>query len=142
MFLAPLTYDEFFKKVFSNLDIAQAFLEDFFEIKIESITKLDERHKVTRDSTVVEFDFRCKIDGAYVIIDMQQWKKPDIVHRFSLYHSLSSVLQLEDMPLKSIFINKKNRIKKDSEKKNERIKVKDYRRLEPVITLIWMVDDS
>lgn len=100
MFVAPLNYDRFFKKVFSDLNIAKAFLEDFLDIKIESITKLDNKHSVTDDATIVEFDYRCKIEGNYVIIDMQQWYKKDIVQRFYVYHSLNTVLQLEDMPSK------------------------------------------
>jgi hypothetical protein len=131
MYLAPLNYDRFFKKVFSDLRIAQKFLEDFLGVTIEEISLLETKHKVTDDAAAVEFDFRCKINGQYVIIDMQQWYKSDIVKRFYLYHSLSSVLQLEKIPIKSITINK-----------TKKYDTKNYDALEPVITLIWMADDT
>ncbi len=63
---------------------------------------------------------------------MQQWHKPDVPHRFYTYHTISTALQLEDLPLKTIIIDEK------TQKSRE---VKDYRRIEPVITLVWMVDD-
>ena len=72
MYLAPLNYDRFFKKVFSDLIIAKAFLEAFLGIKIESIERIKEKYKITDDAAFVEFDFRCKINGHYILIDMQQ----------------------------------------------------------------------
>ena len=91
--------------------------------------RLDNR--VTDDARAVVFDFRCKIEGSYVIIDMQQWYKSDVVYRFYTYHCLSTVLQLEDLPVKQILLS------------NGKFKeVKNYSSLEPVITLIWMVDDN
>lgn len=130
MYLAPLNYDRFFKKVFSELRIAKKFLEDFFEVEIEEITEFPVQHKVTDAATQVEFDYRCKIDGHYVIIDMQQWYKPDVVKRFFLYHALNSALQLENHPYKSLnFGEGKER------------KIRDYNGLEPVITLVWMAED-
>ncbi|MCP4054228.1 MAG: hypothetical protein GY739_14465 [Mesoflavibacter sp.] len=132
MYLAPLNYDRFFKKVFKDLKISQKFLEDLLNIKIQEIEKLDPVSRMTDESSVVEFDFRCKIDNAYVIIDMQQWYKQDVAHRFFVYHAASTVLQLEKLPLKSIVI--------DSAKKEEK-KIKDYRLIAPVLTVIWMVDD-
>jgi hypothetical protein len=90
MYLAPLNYDRFFKKIFSDLDIAKRFLEDFLDTKIEMIEMIKNRHAVTDDATYIEFDFRCKIDGAFVIIDMQQWFKADLVQRFYLYHALKA----------------------------------------------------
>jgi hypothetical protein len=131
MYLAPLNYDRFFKKVFSEKWIAQRFLEDFFDIEIEEIEMLATKHKITDNASAVEFDFRCKINGSYIIIDMQQWFKTDIIKRFYLYHSMNTVLQLEKMPDKSIAV--------EEEKKRE---VKDYDVLLPVITLIWLADDS
>jgi len=131
MYLAPLNYDRYFKKVFSDLKIAKRFLEDFFDVTIETIELLTIQHKITDDAVAVEFDFRCKIEGQFVIIDMQQWYKPDIVHRFYTYHCINTVLQLENLPLKSIATN------------SEKIKkVKDYSEILPVITLVWMVDDT
>lgn len=127
MFLAPLNYDRFFKKIFSDKNIAKRFLEDFFEISIEEIELVSLDHKLTNEAHLVKFDFRCKIDGKYVIIDMQQWYKQDIVQRFYLYHTANTVLQLEDLPT----------IQPTKEKK-----VKDYKSLLPVRTLIWLVDDT
>lgn len=138
MYLAPLNYDRFFKKVFSELRIAKQFLEDFLGVEIEEITEFPVQHKVTDTATQaviersrnVEFDYRCKIEGHYVIIDMQQWYKPDVVKRFYLYHTLNSALQLEYLSYKSLnFGEGKER------------KIRDYSTLEPVITLVWMAED-
>ena len=131
MYLAPLNYDRYFKKVFSDLKIAKRFLEDFFEVTIQNIELLTVQHKITDDAVAVEFDFRCKINNQFVIIDMQQWYKPDVVHRFYTYHCISTALQLEKLPLKSIALEG------DKERK-----VKDYNEILPVITLVWMVDDT
>jgi len=131
MYLAPLNYDRYFKKVFSDLRIAKRFLEDFFDVAIETIELMTVHHKVTDDAVAVEFDFRCRIGGQFVIIDMQQWYKPDVVHRFYTYHCVNTALQLEKLPLKSIAL----------EGDRER-KIKDYNEILPVITLVWMVDDT
>ncbi|MBP6664570.1 MAG: hypothetical protein KA168_04685 [Chitinophagales bacterium] len=135
MYLIPLNYDPFFKKVFSDVNIAKHFLEDFFDITIQSIELLPLNHKVTNNAAHVSFDFRCKINGQYVIIDMQQWYKSDIVKRFYVYHSLATVLQLENLSKKKQ--NNKN-------KKTEQLPriTEDYHQIAPVITLIWMVNDS
>lgn len=131
MYLAPLNYDRFFKKVFSDLRIAKRFLEDFLDVEIESIMALPDRHRLTDESTAVEFDFRCKIEDKYIIIDMQQWYKTDTVKRFYLYHTLNTALQLEDLPLKSIqMVDGKERT------------TKSYNALEPVLTLIWLADET
>ncbi len=131
MYLAPLNYDRFFKKVFSNLFIAKNFLQDFLEVTIDEIERLPTKYKVTDDASVVDFDFRCKSDGEYFIVDMQQWYKSDVVKRFYLYDCLNSGLQLETLPKKEpIVIGKKiyeNKI---------------YEALLPTITLIWMSDDN
>lgn len=66
---------------------------------------------------------------------MQQWYKPDIVQRFFLYHALNTGLQLEELPLKRIDIPGTRKTAKHK-------KGKDYRLLEPVYTLIWMVVDT
>jgi hypothetical protein len=133
MYLAPLNYDRFFKKVFSNPEVARKFLEDLLDTKIENLKILKEQHRVTDDAAFVEFDFRCKIDGAHIIIDMQQWYKPDVAQRFYLYNALNTGLQLEKLPKRKIVIDTGTRQIK---------KVKDYRLLEPVYTIIWMVDDT
>ncbi|HLP59260.1 MAG TPA: hypothetical protein VK186_10540 [Candidatus Deferrimicrobium sp.] len=131
MYLAPLNYDRFFKKVFSEPKIAKAFLEDFLDIKIEEIERLENKHHLTDDATYVEFDYRCKINGCYVIIDMQQWYKRDIGKRFYLYHAVNTGLQLEKLPEKRLIVDTPCKFK-----------VKDYSALEPVITLIWMAADT
>lgn len=127
MFLAPLNYDRFFKKIFSDKRIAKRFLEDFFEVTIEEIELVSLDHKLTNEANLLKFDFRCKIDGEYIIVDMQQWYKQDIVQRFYLYHTANTVLQLEGLPT----------LQPTKEKK-----VKDYSGLLPVKTLIWMVHDN
>jgi len=131
MYLAPLNYDRYFKKVFSEPKIAKRFLEDFFDIVIDEIELLPTKHKITDNASVVEFDFRCKIKDNFVIIDMQQWYKTDIVKRFYMYHSMNTVLQLEKIPDKNIDLG-------DSKKKE----TKDYNEIIPVITLIWFADDN
>jgi predicted small secreted protein len=133
MYLAPLNYDRFFKKVFKDLKIAKVFIEDFLEVEIESIEALDTTARFTDNASIVEFDYRCKIEGQYIIIDMQQWYKPDITQRFFLYHALNTGLQLETLPQKKLIIDRNTGKAKE---------VKDYRRLEPVSTLIWMVQDN
>ncbi len=131
MYLAPLNYDRFFKKVFSNLDIARRFLEDFLDIKIEKLEFLPDKHSITNDAQIVEFDFHCTTANERFIIEMQQWYKHDIVQRFYVYHALGAALQLEDMPKKIIPL---------PEGKTK--KIKDYGELLPTITIIWMVHDT
>lgn len=131
MYLAPLNYDRFFKKVFSHTNIAKRFLEDFLDVQIQKIEILEQNHFLTDDASRVEFDFRCTIDGMDIIIDMQQWYKTDVVKRFYTYHCAGTVLQLERVPDKKLPVADK-----------KRTKTKDYRHIKPVITLIWMVDDT
>ena len=130
MYVAPLNLDYYFKKVFSDPIIAQKFLEDFLGVKIDEIEKIETVYKVTDDSAIVAFDYRCKINGHYVIIDMQQWYKFDVVKRFYIYHSLSSVLQLETIKVKSLLVESK------------KYESKNYDELLPVYTLIWMAHDT
>ena len=132
MYLAPLNYDLFFKKVFSHLHIAKAFLEDFLDTEVEEIELLPTDHILTDASAKVMFDFRCKIKGKYIIIDMQQWYKTDVVKRFYLYHCASTVLQLEYLKKRRIIGNKEDKLTRDH----------DYRQVVPVLTLIWMVSDQ
>ena len=106
-------------------------MEDFFDVEIAELELLPTKHKITDDATAVEFDFRCKIGDNFVIIDMQQWFKTDIVKRFYMYHSMNTVLLLEKMPDKSIDLEE-----------NRKREIKDYDKLIPVITLIWLADDD
>jgi hypothetical protein len=133
MFLAPLNYDKYFSKVFSNEEISKRFLEDFLEADIKKFEMLKGRHRVTDDAARVEFDFRCKIENSFVILDMQQWYKRDVTQRFYLYHALNTGLQLEELPNKRVLYDY-------SYQKTG--KVKDYRTLLPVLTLVWMADDA
>ena len=131
MYLAPLNYDRYFKKVFSDLKIAKRFLEDFLDIEIQEIESLKTANKLTDDAQTVEFDFRCKVNDSYIIIEMQQWYKPDVIQRFYVYHALNAALQLEHMPKKVIPLSDgKTRL------------VHDYSELLPTITIIWMVHDT
>ncbi len=129
-YLAPLNYDRYFKKIFSDLKIAKRFLEDFLDISIQEIEHLEKNNLLTDDSRSVKFDFRCKTENRHIIIEMQQWDKPDIIQRFFLYHAINTGLQLENLPVKHISTG-------SSEKE-----IKDYRRLVPTITLVWLVDES
>jgi predicted transposase/invertase (TIGR01784 family) len=131
MYVAPLNIDRFFKKVFSDPNIAKAFLQDFLGVIIESIEPLQTEHKITSDSTAMEFDYRCKINDQYVIIDMQQWYKPDVVKRFYLYHTMNTSLQSELVPVKSLKVDE-----------NTKRDTKNYDELMPVVTVIWFADDS
>jgi len=134
MYLAPLNYDRFFKKVFGRKNIAKAFLEDFLNIKIVDIEILERKNFITDKSIPVEFDYRCKLDNdEHIIIEMQQWYKTDIIKRFYLYHTLSTSLQLETLEEKIISID---------HNEGKIIKDKLYNDLKPSITLIWMVDDT
>ena len=130
MYVAPLNLDLFFKKVFSNKRIAKKFLEDLLGITITEIKLLSVDNKMTDDAVTVKFDFRCKINGHYVVIEMQQKYKIDVVKRFYLYHALSTALQLET--LKPMKVEKRN---------GETYMEKNYSGVVPVITIIWMVDD-
>jgi hypothetical protein len=131
MFVVSLNLDVFFKKVFSNKNIAKNFLQDFFGVRITEIKLLKTDVKVTDDATIVRFDYRCKINGKYVIIEMQQKYKTDVNKRFYLYHCLGTALQLETLKPKVI-----------TQLNGKTYTEKNYGGLEPVITLIWMVDDN
>ena len=132
MFLVPLNYDRFFKKVFSDLFIAKSFLEDFLAVKIQEIERLPDKHRITDDAAPVEFDFRCKIADRFVMVEMQQWHKQDVVERFYLYHCLNTSLQSEDLPLKRLSFGKDGQTRK----------IADYGQLQPAITIIWLVHDT
>lgn len=140
-YLAPLNYDVFFRKIFSDITIAKAFLEDFLDKKIDEITTLPLKHKLTTTATNVEFAFRCKIEGKYIIIDMQQWYKPDIVKRFYVYHAASTVLQLEKLDDKAVE-DVMPSLTTGAKSTKARAITKRYSDLEPVVTLVWLVNDS
>ncbi len=131
MYAAPLNFDRFFKKVFSNVNIAKKFLEDFLDVEIEEIKLIPVKHKLTDAAAIVEFDFRCKIKGQYIIVDMQQAYKQDVVKRFYVYHVLNTGMQLETLPKKVI-----------TSVLGKKYEVKSYEGIEPVITLVWMADDT
>jgi hypothetical protein len=131
MYLAPLNSDAGFKKVFADPQIAKAFLEALLGVIIEEITLIETDHKVTNAAALVKFDFRCKIKGQYVIIEMQQAHKTDVIKRFYIYHCLNTCLQLEKI---------KDMIVRDAQGNEHRIR--NYHELEPVFTIIWMVTDT
>ncbi len=131
MYLAPINYDRFFERAFSDLNVAKQFLEDLLNTKIETIELLSRKKKITDDAAFVEFDFRCKIKSEYVIIDMQQWYKQDIVKRFYLYFCNNTSLQLERMPLMNV-----------PGRNGKVYKTKNYNVLEPSLTVIWMANDN
>jgi hypothetical protein len=131
MYLIPLNLDEPFKKIFGSVLIAKAFIQDMLGVKITSIEKLETDHKVTNAAALVRFDYRCLIDGKYVIIEMQQGYKQDVVKRFFLYHCLGTALQLETI---------KETVVKDAKGKEHR--TRNYVELESVITIVWMAQDN
>jgi hypothetical protein len=131
MYLAPLNVDWFFKKVFSDKRIARSFLQDLLKVKITEITLLATDYKISNDAVLIRFDFRCKIKGQYVIIEMQQRYKPDVNKRFYLYHCVSTAVQLET--LEPVIVTKQN---------GETYTEKNYSGIEPVTTVIWMADDT
>ncbi len=130
MYVASLNLDLFFKKVFSNKRIAKKFLEDILNVQITEIKILSTDYRISDDAVIVKFDFRCKIQGKFMVIEMQQRYKVDVIKRFYLYHAVSTALQLET--LKPITVTKLN---------GETYTEKNYSGLKPVVTLIWMVDD-
>ena len=132
MYLAPINYDRFFERVFRDLDISKQFLQDLLNINIETIELLSRKNKITDDAAFVEFDFRCKIDGQYVIVDMQQWYKQDVVKRFFLYFCNNTSLQLENMPVMNVPAQSTGIV----------YKTKNYNLLEPSLTVIWMASDT
>ena len=131
MYLAPLNYDRFFQRIFSDSVTAKRFFEDILDVTITDFQPLPRKNKMTDDAAFVEFDYRCRIDGKYNILDMQQWYKIDVVKRFYLYSCNNTSLQLETM--KSVTVPLPD---------GQMYKTKDYQQLEPTITLIWMADDT
>ena len=131
MYYAPLNFDKMFKKVFSDKRIAKRFLEDLLGIKITDIKAIGIEYKLTDNAVIVKFDYYCTIDGKPVIIEMQQRYKGDVVKRFYLYHCASTTLQLE--VLKPVIVTRPN---------GKTYKEKDYSGLKPVLTVVWMVDDT
>ena len=97
MYVASLNIDLFFKKVFSDPELARSFLQDFLGVIITELVILGIEHKLSDDAVIVKFDYRCKINGQYVIIEMQQKYKKDVIKRFYLYHCLGTGLQLETL---------------------------------------------
>jgi hypothetical protein len=131
-YLAPLNKDEPFKKVFNDDEIAKAFLEDMLNVTIESIKRLETDHKITSAASVVRFDFRCKILGKEVIIEMQNDYYDGLIKRFYLYHCLNTGLQLEVI---------KDKAEKHPITGKEYL-IKRYVELQPVISIIWMAEHS
>ncbi len=131
MYLAPINYDRFFERVFRDIKVAKQFLEDFLNVEIEFIEYLPRKNKITDDAAFVEFDFRCKINGKFVIIDMQQWYKQDVIKRFFMYFCNNTTLQLENIPPMSL-----------PAPGGKEYKTKNYSFLQPSITVVWMAHDT
>jgi hypothetical protein len=130
MYLAPINYNRFFERIFKKPEIAKRFFEDMLNINITEITPFPRKTKLTVDAAYVEFDYRCKIDGQYSILDMQQWYKLDVVKRFYTYHCNNTSLQLETLTPVSIFTSK-----------GKEYKTRNYNQILPTTTIIWMADD-
>ena len=130
MYLAPINYNRFFERIFKKPEIAKRFFEDMLNINITEIEPFPRKTKLTIDAAYVEFDYRCKIDGQYSILDMQQWYKLDVVKRFYMYHCNNTSLQLETLSPVSIITTKK-----------KEYKTRDYNQILPTTTIVWMVDD-
>jgi hypothetical protein len=130
-YLLPLNNDGPFKAVFSDPEIAKPFLEAILGVQMTEIELLPTDHKVTNAASIVRFDFRCKIDGQYVIIEMQKVTYNYLIKRFYLYHCLSVALQLE-------YIQDKIEILPDGREKI----TKRYEQLLPTITLDWIALDD
>jgi hypothetical protein len=130
MYLAPINYDRFFLRVFQDKFIAKSLLEDLLDVTIQEIEPLARKAKLTDEAALVEFDYRCKIDGTYVIVDMQQWHKNDVVKRFYMYFCNNTSLQLEDLEPVSIKLAT-----------GKEYQSKDYHKLETALTIIWMAAD-
>ncbi len=131
MYLAPINYDRFFERVFRDIKVAKQFLEDLLNVEIEFIEYLPRKNKITDDAAFVEFDFRCKINGKFVIIDMQQWYKQDVIKRFFMYFCNNTTLQLENIPPMSL-----------PAPGGKEYKTKNYSFLQPNLTIVWMAHDT
>jgi hypothetical protein len=130
-YLISLNSDYGFKKVFKDPEIARIFLQDFLNIEIEEITLLETDHKITDGAVIVRFDFRCKVNGEYIIIEMQKASYPYLIKRFYLYHCLNTALQLE-------FI--KDAVVTTDDGKE--IQVNRYSELKPTTTIVWTVESN
>ncbi|MEN9610263.1 MAG: hypothetical protein RLZZ628_1077 [Bacteroidota bacterium] len=131
MYLAPINYDRFFERVFRDTSIAKGLLEDLLDVEIQEIKRLPRKAKLTDEAALVEFDYRCKMDGNYVIVDMQQWYKNDVVKRFYMYYCNNTSLQLEELEPVSITLAT-----------GKQYQTKNYHKVEPALTIIWMADDK
>ncbi len=135
MEILPLNYDKYFKKVFSDTEIAKKFLEDFLDIKIAEIKLLEKDINLTNKARKIRFDFRCKGDDKHFIVEMQHHIN-DVVKRFYLYHSTNTSLQLENLPLAERTV-----LDRKTQKYHIK-KIRDYSKVTPSISIIWFVDDS
>ncbi|MEO0044548.1 MAG: hypothetical protein RL329_3996 [Bacteroidota bacterium] len=130
-YLVPLNNDEPFKKVFGDKWISKAFLEDMLGVEITEIELISTDFKITIAASIVRFDFRCRINGKYVIIEMQQDYHDYLIQRFYLYHCLNTGLQLEVIKDKT-----------ELNSAGKEIITKRYTELKPVISIIWMSETN
>lgn len=138
MYLSSLNYDFLFKKVFMHTSIAKQFFEDLFDITIEEIKPVRIVYKLTDKAMRVKFDYRCKVDGEYIIFEMQQRYPKDSIKRFYTYTCVGNVVQLED-----ILEQKKAEEVLLAKKAGKPRRVRDeYKYILPVKTIVWMADDN
>ena len=137
-YLASLNLDYFFKKVFCHETIAKRFIENLLDIVIQEIELIETDFKVTDKSATVKFDFRCKVNDDYIIIEMQRGYPLDVVKRFYLYFAMGTAIQMED-----VYTLKKDEEKSILGETGKVKKVKDeYKYIKPHIIIVWMANDS
>ena len=100
-YLAPFNADYFFIKIISNPDIAKVIIEDVLRVNVTELKPQPVEYKLTNKAYRIKFDYRCKINGHYVVIEMQQGHKQDVGKRFCLYHGINLAVQLESLPKKT-----------------------------------------
>ena len=127
MYLAPMTHDYFFAKVFHKNEVMEGFLSDLLGETVKIIEQLPRKNKLTNEAYYIKFDYRCKIKEQEVVVEMQRGRKLDVVKRFHLYHGVSAALQLERLPVTSTKSGKK---------------VRNYSGVVPVLTIVWMAEDT
>lgn len=62
-FAAPLNYDWLFEKVFSNLSIAKAFLEDCSDVSLDPVPKLKDENEIINEYGILEFHDHYEVES-------------------------------------------------------------------------------
>ncbi len=89
MYLAPLNYDRFFRKVFSDANIARRFFEDFLDVKISKLNILPSQYSMIDETPIVELNFFCLIKSAPLVVKLHQWSQSDVEQLFCTYNPLA-----------------------------------------------------